>query len=375
MDPTEESNEHGDIEDECCRICYETFAKQEELDVEAAETCFRNSKEPFQINGCDHRFCRGCLTVHCNYAIVCRETPICCPASASDKCETYLSEEQIQNLLDCSKDAAEEGSIPSDWTRYQRLEKLRKDPSLISCSRCLEVLSKDDNTAEVTCNSCGHTFCSVHGDAHPGRSCKDYKNDKPNRQMKMSEKMIKVLTKPCSHCAAPIEKESGCDHVICVSCNEDMCYRCGTHIHLRGDGMIRSCNNCEQSFVDHRYIWSYRLAFCLSLPLGIAFCVFYTCVVGATAILSLGCFCCFCCGADDDPDGDGETSYSFRRGLERLLILVFLPTLAIFRDCGIDVGSQEFEKYFFVRPPSTEKDRLEATMNKNDSESEDALSV
>jgi hypothetical protein len=364
MDPMEEEKDHGESEDECCPICYENFFKQG-LDEEA-QACFRNTKECLRINGCQHKFCRNCLTKHCEYAVSIRDLPIKCPANVSDKCENTMGEEQIQDLF-CSPEAVEYGSISTHWTRYQRFQQLLQDPSLICCSRCVEIVSKDENITqggyedELTCPTCGHTFCALHGDSHQGLSCQEYKSHKPGRQMRKSEKMIQRLTKPCSHCGVPIEKASGCDHVICVSCNEDMCYKCGTHTHLRGEGMIRICENCEQSYVDHRYIWSYRLAVCMSLPFYIPLCIIYICVMGAVAILSFGCCCCLGCGADADPEG--ETTFSFIRGVERVLVIVFLPALDLFRECGLDCGFREYEKYT-RRPQSPETTHIE---DENDS--------
>lgn len=52
----------------------------------------------------------------------------------------------------------------------------------------------------------------------------------------------------------PLNKTGGCDHVVCPACHLDMCYRCGTHRYLHGQGYIRSCMGCQQDYIDHRHL-------------------------------------------------------------------------------------------------------------------------
>jgi hypothetical protein len=326
-------------EQEDCPICYDSFIDQES-DEETGK--YRNPKGRLGVQGCGHDFCRECLTNHCKHAISARDIPIPCPASASNQCENVLQESQIQELL-CGPDVTLYGSISdetsdnhgyTDWIRFQRYQKMLQDPSLISCSCCVELLSKEDNQTfggaenQLTCPSCGHLFCSVHGDAHPGKTCEEYK---PARQIRKSEKAIRKFTKPCSHCGIPIEKESGCDHIICTSCKDDMCFRCGTHLYLSGD-MIRSCKKCEQNYIDHRHIWAYRLTLCLSLPIYIPICVMHILVMGAMALATCGCFCCLGCGVQVDK---GETSFEPFKAIRTVLAMVFLPAVDLSRQCGI----------------------------------------
>jgi hypothetical protein len=139
-------------ENEDCQICYETFLDQGDDDEETGT--LRNPKERLGVEGCEHRFCRECLTNHCKHAISVREIPIGCPASASDQCENVLPESQIQDLL-CGPDSMPQyGSIPRkstdnqdsvDWIRFQHFRRMLQDPSLVSCSQCLELMSKEEN--------------------------------------------------------------------------------------------------------------------------------------------------------------------------------------------------------------------------------------
>jgi hypothetical protein len=330
---------HDALQEEDCPICYESFVNHD------GETgTFDSPKERLAIQGCDHEFCRECLTNHCKHAISVREIPIRCPASASDKCENVLPEPQIQELLCTGSDVAKYGSISdqtsvdlgsADWIRFQRFQRMLQDPSLISCARCSEPMSKEDNSTlngdenQLTCPSCGHTFCFVHGDAHPGMTCGAYT---PARQIRKSEKAIRKFTKPCSHCGIPIEKESGCDHIVCSSCKDDMCFRCGTHRYLSGE-MVRSCRKCDQNYIDHRYIWRYRMTLCFSLPLYLLFCIIHIVVIGILALATFGCCCCLGCGVK--AESEEKISFEPLKATRTVMSMIFLPAVDLARQCGI----------------------------------------
>lgn len=322
-----------------CPICYDSFIDRGH-DEETGHSPYL--KEKLCVEGCRHEFCRDCLTNHCKHAVSVRAIPIPCPANASEKCNNLLQESQVAELL-CVKKPAIYGSITDevsekndsvDWIRFQRYQRMLQDPSLLSCSRCLELFSKEENQSfdvsenQLSCPYCGHSFCSVHGDSHPGKTCQEYK---PARQILQSEMAIKQFTKPCSRCGVPIEKESGCDHIICPSCNGDMCFKCGTHSYLSGE-IIRTCKNCEQNYIDHRHVWAYRLTLCLSLPLYIPICLTHILFTGAVAIATCGCFCCLGCGIQMDK---GETSFKPVKAIRTVLAMVLLPAIDLARQCGV----------------------------------------
>jgi hypothetical protein len=55
------------------------------------------------VEGCEHQFCRKCLTNHYKHAVSVRKMPIGCPTSASDQYGNVLRESQIQDLLCASQ--------------------------------------------------------------------------------------------------------------------------------------------------------------------------------------------------------------------------------------------------------------------------------
>lgn len=379
-----------------CPICYENFATIEKSQDPANndadhvdDDCHnvelgqigKTENERCTVTGCNHAFCRQCLTNHCKHAVSLREIPIRCPASASEQCHNVLCEAQIKDLLctgsnpppanygsmeedttattqskdnnnDDDNDGNKESTATSQypyWNKFLRFQKLLQNPSLIACSKCDQLLDKNENHTTTnqghpndrTCPHCQHQFCIVHGDAHPAVSCRDYQQ---GEQDKKTERLIQRHTKPCSHCGIRIHKDSGCDHIVCGNCNNDMCFKCGSHLYLSGD-MVRSCSNCRQEFVDHRQIWKYRLAICLTLPLYIPLSLLYTGFMAALTLATCGCFCCFGCGAvfktdegDDDDNDTPKASGSLKPLLatQTVLAMIFLPVIDLVRHCGLE---------------------------------------
>ncbi len=342
-----------------CSICYENFADQ---DLELGEA---SDKERLEVEGCGHAFCRECLADHCKHSISAREVPIRCPAFGSENCRIILPEHQVENFLgaregmdgkECgrlqygsinealSTSQEENKSVFSHWTQFQRLIQKLGDPTLVSCTRCDELVSPEQNGLfqthpnDISCPSCSHKFCAVHGDAHLQQSCADYK---PGRHDAKSEIAIRRSTKPCSHCGIPIHKESGCDHIVCISCKKDMCFRCGSHEFLSGE-MVRSCSKCEQNYIDHRYIWRYRMTLCLSLPIYLPICILYVVVMASLAIATCGCCCCLGCGLKGVLVDDEEVPTKVREkiifrpveGIRTVLGMILFPVIDLFNQCG-----------------------------------------
>jgi len=187
-------------------------------------------------------------------------------------------------------------SLPEYWKTYERIQRLKENPDLLTCPQCEELVtppakpttserggmtydktettttrdglaqrdtryldhqnsscSIGDNSTnnkkceddevdlenywpvssglpypQVLCSTCDHTFCAIHGDIHSGETCESFGQSQRARDIEASEQIISQISKPCSHgCGANILRFSGCDHVICVNCNRDMCYKCG----------------------------------------------------------------------------------------------------------------------------------------------------
>ena len=238
----------------------------------------------------------------------------------------------------------------------------------------LDVAVVDSNL--MICADCRHQFCIIHGDAHLGVNCIDYcrshtgkemsmqsdRNDKSNDHHKNysagiideSESATRLYIqsslkdetiKLCSRCAAPIYKDGGCDHIVCANCHDDFCFKCGTHIHLQGSGMIRSCTNCRAEYIDHRYIGQYHCYLCLTLPFLLPFFGIYVCCAAAFVILTFACCFFLCCGARREVTNDSlstgpeteklKTTFHPVLAVRTVFQIIFLPFIYIFESFGI----------------------------------------
>jgi len=300
-----------------CRICYDDFP----------------SSDFFSLASCNHSFCRNCLESHVRYNI--RQVPIICPKEAETDCCGFLSMEEIKNLLP-----------DAEFLKYNRIYRMHQDPSLIQCPRCDELSANaggtDDDNPMTTCVACNHVYCKLHGDAHDPsiQLCIEFDKQRNDRHNRKSVRAIRKLTKPCSHCEAPIIKYTGCNHVVCTACNQDMCWRCATHKHMTGR-VLRTCNKCNSEYVDHRHLCAANTMGCLVLT---PICIIYMMIVFPICFLVSG-FCCGClaCGT---MLGDGETlgrKKSPWLAFQWLLFIWFLPIVGLVRLCGLPICQEKWQ--------------------------------
>lgn len=364
-----------------CPICYQTCLDPSYGGVDGRRTSIDGSDEgitnsPFiTVRGCGHRFCRTCLGDHCRVAIGCRNLPIPCPAVGerlcldsekgdSGSCNNHLDDEQVHGILCPERSASydeelachdiQNCSFSDEWGRYRKFRRLQKEPDLLECTRCSDLVSPCQKSILdggnpsnlVVCSSCSHSFCASHGDCHPGISCIEYENSRGKKALndeRLSREEISRSTKPCSHCGILITLAVGCDHVVCPGCKDDFCFKCGTHVHLTGWGPLRTCNSCGKDYIDHRYERHTRITFLVLSPLWVPLALAWVALMVALVVLS--CFCCFCfCGGTFLYDGnvDSVSRKTIRQGAQMVAVIIFDPFLEVATFCGLPcLGWQE----------------------------------
>jgi len=346
-----------------------------------------------QLVPCGHWFCRDCLLEHCEYAVTNANVPVPCPDA---RCAAMLPFHTVRAMLAASTDKA----VADE---FQRLNRLQSDPTVTECPFChaLVLLQQHENDNEIPtatfnttkiftkqqkqkndleCDTCHKQFCGLHGTSHIGLSCADFHPNTPAaQQLAATESTLRKYTQECSHCHAVLQKSAGCDHIICSACQNDMCWKCGTHVYLTGQ-LVRHCSKCQRDYRDHRYDNVYRRRMCLCLPVLLPFMLVYMALAATVATLS-GCFCgCFRCGRclefpDDNinntnsssgnkkattrPDGSSTSSSNndqtaaatrqeeaaaappprgnARMGISASVIIIFLPIILLLEDFGIHV--------------------------------------
>ncbi|GJN01870.1 hypothetical protein PR202_ga19172 [Eleusine coracana subsp. coracana] len=141
------------------------------------------------------------------------------------------------------------------WDRLVLQKSLDSMSDVVYCPRCvIGCLEDEDNIAQ--CPECTFIFCSFcKGPCHPGKQCLTPEQKIQRRQAsgRMTEKEaaqellnIRELYKDvrlCPKCGMAIAKTEGCNKMVCGSCGQYFCFRCGKAItgyeHFRDEG------NCQ----------------------------------------------------------------------------------------------------------------------------------
>ena len=351
-----------------CLVCYNEFlGKDGDNDANDVVT----------VDECEHAFCRDCLQQHSQHVIFSRKLPIPCPCKndPNKACTVYLTAGLVESLLSPSSsspnndDDGEDVTAQRAWRLYQRLNRLRADPSLLTCPWCDALVEQPQREGDeeppscetptsLSCGECRRTFCPIHGSAHPQETCAQYLKRQKTTLEKQTERALDRYTRACSHCGGRIQKGSGCDHVVCTACGNDMCYRCGTHQHLTGK-VIRSCSKCKMSYMDHRHECTYRFRLIIFLPLIVPCFAAYVILMGVLAIVTGGFGCCFGGGRWlATPRFMDVEQKRWERAVAMGLSIVAMPFIGLMRDMGLRSCRMPHEIYLGIRAGGEEEKHL-----------------
>ncbi|XP_022243211.1 E3 ubiquitin-protein ligase RNF14-like isoform X2 [Limulus polyphemus] len=191
----------------------------------------------FRLPDCKHHFCQGCIKNYCELHV--KEGTVQnlrCPES---DCEEELPTSIITTILE--PDALER------WEHLLLHKTLDAMKDVEWCPRCNNpcVCDENDSLNLAFCLQCSFAFCtSCRNSWHQGTPCisieEVLKNTSlernNNTQQKTYEELISVYcisktTRKCPQCKVPIEKQNGCNKVICSQCKTFMCWGCGKKIN------------------------------------------------------------------------------------------------------------------------------------------------
>ncbi|CAF0738209.1 unnamed protein product [Didymodactylos carnosus] len=174
---------------------------------------------------CGHAFCTSCwrsyLTMKIMHEGIGQTIP--CPA----KCDILVDDGKVLELIKDQDDVRR---------KYQHLI----TNSFVECNRnmrwcpgknCTNAIKAPYCDAQlVTCTSCHTSFCFQCSEQwHEPIKCKWLKKwHKKCRDDSETSNWIAANTKECPKCHATIEKNGGCNHLICknLSCKYDFCWVC-----------------------------------------------------------------------------------------------------------------------------------------------------
>uniref|UniRef100_A0A7S3PJG6 RBR-type E3 ubiquitin transferase n=1 Tax=Aplanochytrium stocchinoi TaxID=215587 RepID=A0A7S3PJG6_9STRA len=116
---------------------------------------------------------------------------------------------------------------------------------------CDRAISASGAVSQVVCDGCNFRFCFRCGvEAHSPASCKTLATwlEKCNNESETANWII-ANTKTCPKCSIRIEKNQGCNHMICRVCKEHFCWVCmgPWSEHGTSTGGFYNCNKFTQS--------------------------------------------------------------------------------------------------------------------------------
>ena len=183
---------------ECC-VCFQTH----------------HSTPFYRLELCGHVYCRECIQQQLEASII--EFPVTC---AADKCEEQLVWQDFENLDKVIKlHDVTSASLKAYMAR--NMDKVRN----CITPDCQMVYAVSSESERFVCRRCGANICTkCHTAWHEGfDTCEAYKNrESGDAQLRWWMRGDRKNRKNCPTCSAPIEKISGCHHMICSKCKMHM---------------------------------------------------------------------------------------------------------------------------------------------------------
>jgi ariadne-1 len=185
---------------------------------------------------CGHAFCNGCWSTYLELKIQEGDIAIGCPQY---KCRLRVPEEVVESLCP--------GEVALRFKAFLRNSYVDDSRTAAWCPHAGCTLAVDTGEGGfVTCGG-GHTFCTAckHPDAHAPAPCAlvrqwQIKCDDDSETMNW----LHTHTQDCPQCKSTIEKNGGCNHMTCRSCQHQFCWVCAGPWAAHGDSYY-SCSKYD----------------------------------------------------------------------------------------------------------------------------------
>lgn len=193
--------------------------------TDECDLCYRICLTSFFTGlGCGHKFCLSCWRKYLYNKIMDEsmgETIEC----AAPNCNVLVDDVTVMRLIKDPKVKLKyQQLIINSFVQRNRLFRWCPSPG---CNYAIRVFYVD--AKPVKCK-CGHRFCFACGECwHEPVKCYLLKNwMKKCEEDSETSKWIDANTKECPECGATIEKDGGCNHMVCKNqnCKAEFCWVC-----------------------------------------------------------------------------------------------------------------------------------------------------
>ena len=190
------------------------------------------------LRDCGHMFCNKCWKAHLETQIRNGQVLLSCPGHG---CRTLIDDVTLVFLvpswysrhLERKLDSLMETSPDWKWCPADRCKLIAKTTALQCTSRVQEVPGTMIQSVPVIC-SCGNMWCfKCQEDAHWPATCNEahvFRQKNEGYAKMLSTDRTRLITsvdvKNCPFCHYPIEKDQGCEHMVCSMCYKEFCWLC-----------------------------------------------------------------------------------------------------------------------------------------------------
>lgn len=171
---------------------------------------------------CKHQACYNCFNMTWSNKIKDKFTILRC--IANDDCKMVAEPDEIKMIM-----------YPKTMDLYLQLQNensLYADPEIKECPLgCgYRFVPDDPNDTVMKCPKCNERFClQCKVPWHKWKTCKEYIQQNRNiaaDQAFITSQIQKGGLRPCPKCNSMVEKNGGCDHMVCSKCKHSYswCY-------------------------------------------------------------------------------------------------------------------------------------------------------
>jgi IBR domain, a half RING-finger domain len=200
------------------QICVSNESRSRDEDI--CVVCWTKPDDPYEAR-CSHMYCSGCLEDQCTKTSDSMRYPIRCLGDAGH-CPHVFAIEELETAL---PSAVFEDLLKSSFEQYIRKnpEKIRFCPT----ADCPQIYRVTGDTTDFACPTCHQSSCtSCGGQSHEGLTCSENEEWSAAGVVNFQKWMEDNTFKPCPRCNIPIEKNEGCNHMVCRACSTSFCWVC-----------------------------------------------------------------------------------------------------------------------------------------------------
>eukprot|EP00759_Apiculatamorpha_spiralis_P016987 PhF_6_TR2324/c0_g1_i1/m.4130/K11968/ARIH1; ariadne-1 len=219
-------------QDPMCPICW---------DVESDTTTVTLSQ-------CQHKFHKLCMRKYLLNEISTKASLSLCTTCPMVNCRNVCDREVFSHFF-----AASQPEVMDKYAYYRFCSYVENHSKYRWCPQCRNPVFYDDfvrateKSHVVQCTSCNEEFCfSCGAEAHAPATCKQLRLWlQKERDESETANWVAANTKPCPQCTSTIEKNGGCNHMVCSQCKYEFCWICEDKWEKHGNSWYK-CNFYEE---------------------------------------------------------------------------------------------------------------------------------